>query len=125
MQAVAFILATLVLLPYALLASAFVLFGYAISGGTLASFIQAIFAEATWLIPWGVVGAACFLVVLVGLGVNQSTRKVGAVILLVLALASIAAIWLLPTNTIGVAEFTFLLPCVAVVGVGAWLSLSQ
>jgi hypothetical protein len=102
-----------------------VLLGYAISGGTLASFIQAIFAEATWLIPWGVVGAACFLVVLVGLGVNQSTRKVGAVILLVLALASIAAIWLLPTNTIGVAEFTFLLPCVAVVGVGAWLSLSQ
>jgi hypothetical protein len=125
MQAVAFILATLVLLPYAFLASAFVLLGYAISGGTLASFIQAIFAEATWLIPWGVVGAACFLVVLVGLGVNQSTRKVGAVILLVLALASIAAIWLLPTNTIGVAEFTFLLPCVAVVGVGAWLSLSQ
>jgi hypothetical protein len=125
MQAVAFILATLVLLPYVFLASAFVLFGYAISGGTLASFIQAIFAEATWLIPWGVVGAACFLVVLVGLGVNQSTRKVRAVILLVLALASIAAIWLLPTNTIGVAELTFLLPCVAVVGVGAWLSLSQ
>jgi hypothetical protein len=125
MQAVAFILATLVLLPYVFLASAFVLFGYAISGGTLASFIQAIFAEATWLIPWGVVGAACFLVVLVGLGVNQTTRKVGPVILLVLALASIAAIWLLPTNTIGVAEFTFLLPCVAVVGVGAWLSLSQ
>jgi hypothetical protein len=122
MQAVAFILATLVLVPYAILALAFVLFSYAVSGGTLASFLEAIFAEATWLVPWGVLGAACFFVVLVGLGVNRSTRRVGAVILLVLALASIAAAWVLPTNTIGLAEFTFLLPCFAVAGVGAWLA---
>jgi hypothetical protein len=40
MQAVAFILATLVLVPYAILALAFVLFSYAVSGGTLGLFCR-------------------------------------------------------------------------------------
>ena len=122
MQATVFVLATLILLPYAGLASAFALLGYAISGGTLASILQAVLAEALWLIPWGLIGIACGVVILLGLGVNPGTRKVGSVILSVLAVASSASIWALSTNKFGPGELAFLLPCLGVAAVGAWLA---
>lgn len=124
MQAAAFILSTIVLLVYAAIASATLFFGHAISRGTFAAFFSAISAGLNWLIPWGLVGVACCVVVLLILGVNRSTRRVGALILFVLALASasVVAILIRPSDGFGIREVAFLLPCFAVVAVGVWLT---
>ncbi len=124
MQAAVFILSTIVLLFYAAIASATLFFGYAISRGSFSAFFGAILAGLNWLIPWGILGVAFCVVVLLILGVNRSTRRIGAVILSVLALASatVVAILLQPSDGFGIREVAFLLPCLAVVGVGVWLT---
>jgi hypothetical protein len=124
-QVTAFVVATLVLLPYAGLALAFMLLGYAISGGNLASVLQAILGEALWLIPWGFIGTACGVAILLALGVNPGTRKSASVILSVLAVASAVSIWALSTSKFGLGELAFLLPCLAVAGVGALLAVAS
>ncbi|MEQ1622271.1 MAG: hypothetical protein ABL919_12765, partial [Methylococcales bacterium] len=127
MQAAAFILSTIVLLFYATLASATLFLGHAISRGTLAAFFNAVLAGLNWLIPWGLVGVACCVVILLILGVRRSTRRVGAVILSVFALASasIVAILIQPSGGFGIGEVAFLLPCFAVVAVGVWLTFTN
>ena len=124
MQVVAFILSTIVLLVYAAIALATLFFGYAISRGTLASFLGAILAGLDWLIPWGLLSGACCVAALLFLGIKQRTRRVGAVLLSVLALASAAVVAMLlrPSDSFGIGEIAFLLPCLAVVGVGVWLA---
>ena len=125
MRAVAFILSTLVLLPYAVLAVGFVLLGRAISGGSLMSFLGAILTQADWFIPWGLLAALCSVVALIFLGVSPQTRRVGAVILLALALASVATIWVLSTKSVGLPELTFLMPCIAVAAFAAWSAMTD
>lgn len=125
MYAAAHVLATLVVIPYALLGLAFVLLGRAASSGGLASLFDVMLAEATWLVPWGALGAAIGTFALMALGMSPHTRKAGAITLCALALACIATIAVLSTRRIGLGELAFLLPCIGVAAFAGWLASVQ
>lgn len=121
MRVLAYLVAALVTLPYALLALAFVLFDRAVAGGSLTSFLGVILAEVTWLIPWGLLAVAAGAVVLLALGMHRRSRRGGGAVVCFLALASVVVICVLSSARIGPPELTFLLPCIASAAVAAWL----
>jgi hypothetical protein len=68
MRVASYLLATCVLLPYVLLATAFVVLGHVVSGGTLLSLFDALLRAALWLIPWGLLAFAAAVFALLALG---------------------------------------------------------
>ena len=121
MNALLHTLGTIVVLPYMLLATAFLIIrDVAISRGLFAM-IDAVLHHAYWIIRWGIFGLPIFLVVLIVAGFLPSLQRIGAVVLFLIALGSLSVICTLHSTRIGLGEITFLLPCLAVVGLSAWL----
>ena len=125
MRIVTYLLATLLLLPYLLLAAGFLLIGQAVSGGTLWSFFDALLAAAVWLIPWGLLALALVFLALLALGIGDRLRWLGGVCLCVLASCSGAVILIMATATIEPGHLLFLLPCFLIAVFGAWLALAE
>ena len=122
MRIVTYLLATLLLLPYLLLAAGFLLIGQAVSGGTLWSFFDALLAAAVWLIPWGLLALA---LVFLALGIGDRFRWLGGVCLCVLASCSGAVILIMATATIEPGHLLFLLPHFLIAVFGAWLAFAE
>lgn len=114
------LLATLVLVPYVLLASAFALFSRAIARGTPLGFLDAILTYALWLIPWGALAFIAGTVALAVCGMIERTRRAAGAVLCVLAVASAVAIPTLASSPPDADTVLFLGPCVAVAIFGAW-----
>lgn len=125
MRGILHLIATLVLLPYVALAGAFVLLGSAIAGGSLGAMLRILLAEALWLFPWGFLGCAAAIVVLIALGVGERLRWLGAACLFGLAAASLVVILALPADLPDVGQVVFLLPCAAVLAFSGWLAASE
>ena len=116
------VLATVVLLPYVALAAAFLLLGNVIAGGSLLSMLGRLLAHATWIIPWGIIGAACAIVAIALLGIIPGYHRLGGLVLGVLAVSSLLAIvFMTGRPAMDASQLLFLSPCVAVLGFGAWL----
>ena len=81
MRSVLHVLATITLAPYFLLAAGFVLLGQAISSGSLWSFLDTLLMQATWLIPWGMIGLAASFLILAALGLHSRSRWIAGVLL--------------------------------------------
>src|SRR5262245_10903466 len=113
-RAVLHLLATIVLLPYLLLAIAFVLLEQAIGDGTLGVLLKSLFMQLTWLIPWGVLEFAILVVVLAALGVHPALRWLGALVLFLVAVASTAIVIVKPSAPIDMGGLLFLSPCMLV-----------
>ncbi|MFO1001840.1 MAG: hypothetical protein U0936_16010 [Planctomycetaceae bacterium] len=112
---------TIIVLPYMLLATAFLIIrDVAISRGLFAT-IDAILNHANWIFRWGIYELPVLLVVLIVAGFLPSFQRIGAVVLFVIALGSLSVICTLHSAKIGPGEITFLLPCFAVVGLSTWL----
>ena len=114
MRAILHVLATLVLVPYFVLAGGFLILGHAISRGSLWSFLDALLAHAAWLIPWGILGLALALVAVAILGAIARARRLAAAILAMLAGASLAVILTIGRGEIDAGALLFLLPCALV-----------
>ena len=121
MRAVLHILAVLVLLPYLALAAGFLIIGHAISGGSLLSFFEKLLTHATWIVPWGVIGAGVVIVVLTVLGILSDLRWLGALLLSVLAAVCLAVILVVPSSLPDAGQILFLAPCAGVLAFSAWL----
>ncbi len=114
-------LGTLVVLPYLLLAAAFLLIGEVAKTRGLFAMIDAVAKHANWLLLWGIYSLAAFLVLLVIAGFLPSFQRISAACLFLIALGSLGVICTLHSTRIGPGEAIFLLPCIAVLGVSAWL----
>ena len=125
MRAAAYVLAALVTLPYAGLALAFILLGRVIAAGSWSGFFGTLLTLFIWLVPWGLLAMALGGVVLVAAGISPAWRKGGAVVVCLLAVASITTINCLSSTRLGVGEWAFLLPCLVSAAVTAWLVLTE
>ena len=114
-------LGTLVVLPYMLLAAAFLLIGEVARTRGLFSLIGVVANHANWILRWGIYSLPVFLAALVVAGFIPSLQRISAVGLFLIALGSLGVICTLHSTRIGLGEVTFLLPCIAVLGVSAWL----
>jgi len=116
------VLAAITLVPYFLLALGFVLLGHAIGSGSLWSFFDTILAQATWLIPWGMLGLVALFAALAALGLHSRSRRIAGALLCLMALACLAIIVFMPSSSIQAGELLFLSPCIMVAVIGAWLA---
>ena len=119
------VLSTLVVVPYALLAVAFLLLGKAIARGSLAGLLSSLFWDALWIIPWGVISAVGVVAIVAVLGAFPGSRWLGALSLCALSLGSLIVLVTVPSGPIGSGELTFLAPCIAVAGFAAWLAYAE
>ena len=124
MRAVLHVLATIALLPYLVLASGFLILGHALSGGSLLSFFGILLAHAAWIIPWGLIGVACAIVLVAVLGIVPRFRWLGGLCLCLLAAASLAVIIFMTSAHVGWSELLFLFPCMLALIFGGW-SITQ
>jgi len=118
-------LGTLVVLPYLLLAAAFLLIGDVARTRGLFALIDVVANHANWIFRWGIYGFPVFLVAFVVAGFLPSLQRISAVGLFLIALGSLGVICTLHSTRIGLAEVTFLLPCIAVLGVSVWLFVRE
>jgi len=122
MRAALHVLATIVVLPYLVLACGFLILGHAISSGSLLSFFGTLLAHAVWIIPWGLIGFACAMVLVAALGIMPRFRWIGALCLCLFAAAALAVIIFITPSRVGWSELLFLLPCMFVLMFSAWLA---
>lgn len=119
------LLATLVLVPYVVLALGFVLLGQAIASGSLAGFLLTLLSQAVWLVPWGALAIVGSLAMVAALGFSARLRWVAGACVAAIAAASLLAIGVLGSSPLGAGELTFPLPCLAAGGFGAWLAVAE
>jgi hypothetical protein len=81
--------------------------------------------QATWLVPWGIIGFAILVLALAALGLHARSRWIAGFILCLVACVSVAIIGLMSTSAMSVGELLFLLPCVVVAIFGAWLAVVE
>jgi len=125
MRAALHLLATIVLIPYLLLAAAFLLLGSAIATGTLGGFLVALLSFALWLMPWGALGGIAALCGLVALGMIDQTRWFAALLLLALAGACLGVIAFGASGGLDAGVALFLAPCAAVAAFAGWLAFVE
>jgi hypothetical protein len=119
------VLATIVLLPYVLLAIAFLLLEQAIGDGTLGALLKSLLAQALWLVPWGMLGFLVFAVALGVLGLHPASRWLGGLLLCVAAVASTIIVIVKPAGSVDAGGLLFLAPCVLVAAYGAWTVITE
>jgi hypothetical protein len=125
LRALVYLVALLTLLPYIALATAFVLLGQAIAGGSLLSFLAALLNDVDWMLPWGFLGYAGTATGIAFLGFARRSRWIGALCLSFIALACMAMLLALPASPVRAGELLFLAPCALVALYGAWLAQSE
>ena len=119
------VLGTLVLIPYLLLAIAFVLLGQAIASGSLFSIFGTLLSQALWILPWGILGFVGGICIVLALGLSARFRWLGGLCLCVLAAGCLAVLVLGSSSRIGFGELVFLLPCAMVLVYGMWLAVVE
>lgn len=121
MHAILHIIGTLVVLPYMLLAAAFLLIGDVARTRGLFEILNVVANHANWILRWGIYGLPLVTVALIVVGLLPSTQRGSAAVLFLVALGSLAVIGTLHSGRLEFGHIVFLLPCVAVVAVSAWL----
>jgi hypothetical protein len=125
MRAALHVLATLVVVPYVILATGFLVLGHSIAGGSILSFFDRMLNHAVWLVPWGVIGLACIMTLVALAGAIQRFRRLGAICLAVLAGASLAVILFASTSPVDYSQLFFLLPCMLVLMFALWCAVRK
>jgi hypothetical protein len=120
MGAALHVLATLVVVPYVILAIGFVLLGHSIASGSLLSLFDRLLNHFLWIVPWGLIGFACAMLLVAVLGVVPGFRRIGALCLFALAGASLAIILFTNPSPPDASQMLFLLPCICVLVLAAW-----
>jgi len=124
MRGVLHVLATLATVPYLLLAAAFGIGGHAIGAGSLWGALDRLLAHFLWIVPWGAIGCAFVLIAVAVLGAYLPTRRLGGLLLALLAGVALAVIVALGSGPLDGGQLLFLAPCALALAYGAWLSSS-
>jgi len=119
------LLATLILIPYFLLAGGFLLFGYAIAGGSLITLFDSMLSAAFWLLPLGLLVGVAVFAALTLLGTNDRTRWLASACVCVLAASSLFVIVATPSGPLDSGQVLFLLPCALAAVASGWLAVSE
>lgn len=114
-------LITLVALPYALLATAFLMVGEVARSRGMFEILKTLFSYVDGFARWGIYVVPIVCLALALIGFFPGLRRIGAICVVGLAVASLITICLLSSTKLGAGELTFLVPLVAVIGVGCWL----
>lgn len=122
MRALLHVLATLVLVPYLVLAAGFLILGHMILSGSPWAMLDTLLAHALWIVPWGAIGFGVGIVALAIAGAVPRTRRPAAALLAVLAGGALAVLVLGDSSPLDVGAFVFLLPCIAALACGVWLA---
>src|SRR5262245_40883659 len=122
MRAALHLVATLLLVPYLVMAAAFLLADRVFASGSWGAMLDTLLAHAVWLIPWGIIGFGAFIILLAALGFSASSARLGAGIVCALAAGSLVVMLVVPTGPIDTGVLLFLLPCIIIAGVSAWLT---
>jgi hypothetical protein len=125
MRIALYLVMTVVLIPYALLAAGFVLLDHALADGTLGSLVRFLLRVALWLIEGGLLVVAAALLALLILAANDRWRWIGFGCLCLAALASLAAIVFLSAAPIEPGQWLFLAPCLLAAVCSAWLARAE
>jgi hypothetical protein len=125
MRVAIYLLLTLALLPYLLLAAAFLLLGHAISGGTLGSLLTALLTIALWLLSWGLLASATALGAVLALAASDRWRWVGCAALCLAAAGSLATIVVMPDAAPDAGQLLFLAPCLLIAIGSTWLGVAE
>ena len=118
------VLATLVTVPYLLLAAAFGIGGHAICAGSLWGALDTLLAHFLWIVPWGAIGFAVLLIAVAVLGAYLPTRRLGGLLLALLAGVALVVIVVLGSGPLEGGQLLFLVPCALALAYGAWLASS-
>ncbi|MEQ1692513.1 MAG: hypothetical protein ABMA00_14585 [Gemmatimonas sp.] len=121
MRGLVHVLATLVALPYALLAAAFLLVGQAARARGLLGVFNVVLSNADWFARWGIYVLPVVYLALAAAGFSPGLRRIGALSLVVLSAVSLVIIWALHSGKLSIGQWVFLTPCVGVIVTSVWL----
>lgn len=106
--------AALVVLPYAVLAGAFLMIGEMSGAQGLPGVFDVLLGHADRMLRWGLYALPAASIALVVLGFLPRLRRAGWLALLVLSTGSLATVGTLGATRLGAGELAFLLPCALV-----------
>lgn len=121
MHSILHIIGTLVVLPYLLLAVAFLLIGDVARTRGPFEIVNVVANHANWILRWGIYGLPVVMLALLVAGLIPSWQRGSAAVLFLIALGSLGVIGLLHSGRLELGHYVFLLPCATVVAVSAWL----
>jgi len=115
------VLATIVLVPYMVLAIAFLLLGHIVSSGSILAALDALLTQAVWLVPWGIIGFVVGIVLLAIFGAMPSTRLPAAICLTILGVGAMLVLLVMTSSPVDADALLFLLPCALALAGSAWI----
>lgn len=125
MRAALHVVCVVVLLPYFVLASGFVLFGIAIASGSFLSFLASLLWQAAWLVSWGGLAIVTAILLVAAVGFSARFRWAGAVLVCCVAAGCAIVLITQSTNAVTFGTLLFLAPCIAVVVIAGWLAATE
>ena len=125
MRIAIYLLAMLLLLPYLVLTTGFLVLSHAIAGGTLLAFFEALLRTAMWMIPWGLLAFGLAYAALIAIATNDRWRWAGACCLFVVAVSCVAVILALGSGPLEPGQLIFLLPCLLAAAGSLWVTVIE
>jgi hypothetical protein len=119
------ILATLLVVPYAILAVGFLIIGKVASSRGPLNLLQSLIDIFALLVPWGAIAFFLAFLCIVSLPFFQVTRPVSPAALVVVAGFSLAILLFYRPSLPSGGELLFMLPCCAVLVASGWRILSR
>ncbi len=120
MPQVLHILATLVVVPYTILAVGFLIIGKVASSHGPLSLIQSLIDIFVLIVPWGAIAFLLAFVSVVSLPLFQETRPVAPAALVVVSGFSLVILLFYRPSLPSGGELLFMLPCFAVLAASGW-----
>jgi hypothetical protein len=125
MRAVLHVLCVFVLLPYLLLAAAFLTLAYAIGQGSLPGFFDTLLSLVVMLLSWLGVAIIAAFVLLIGLGVSGRTRWMAAALACLAGTGCLLVLVTMSRSTIGLPELLWLAPGIIASSCTGWLAATE
>lgn len=121
MHGVLHLLGTVIVIPYALLAGWFLMVGEVARARGLWGVLDAVLTQFHWMLGWGIYAIPFAFACLAVLGFIAALRRLGLLLLALIASASLLTIGLLHSGGLGMGELLFLSPCALILAICAWL----
>jgi len=119
------VLSVILLLPSLIFASAFVFMGHAIAQQSLLGLFLQLLADASWLVPWGLLAALAVVILIVAGGFSSRFRWLASLVIALLALVSALLVAGLSSSPVTLNGALFYIPGLVSLCIGGWLAASE